>query len=70
MMKYEQQNKRSTWDIYHKFIEWENILTENITEEERYILINILKKICINQNIKKEEFMSNNQQILGTEPVG
>lgn len=32
--------------------EWETTLTENITEEERDTLINILKKICINQNIK------------------
>lgn len=32
--------------------DWEDILTENITEEERDTLINILKKICINQNIK------------------
>ena len=32
--------------------EWESILTENITEEERDTLIKILKKICINQNIK------------------
>ena len=32
--------------------DWEDILTENITEEERDTLIKILKKICINQNIK------------------
>ena len=32
--------------------EWESILTENITEEERDTLINILKKICINKNKK------------------
>lgn len=32
--------------------EWESILTENITEEERDTLINILKKICLNKNKK------------------
>ena len=39
-------------DICNVLQEWESILTENITEEERDTLINILKKICLNKNKK------------------
>lgn len=32
--------------------EWDTIISKNITKEERDILVSLLKKICINQNIK------------------
>ena len=46
------KSKEKQDDICNVLQEWESILTENITEEERDTLIKILKKICINQNIK------------------
>ncbi|MGL5347901.1 MAG: MarR family winged helix-turn-helix transcriptional regulator [Peptostreptococcaceae bacterium] len=42
-------------NIYGVLEEWDNILSINITEEERENLINTLKKICINSSLKKEE---------------
>ncbi len=46
------KSKEKEDDVCNVLQEWENILTENITEEEKDTLINILKKICINQKKK------------------
>lgn len=46
------KSKEKKDDICNVLQEWESILTENITEEERHTLINILKKICLNKNKK------------------
>ena len=46
------KSKEKKDDICNVLQEWESILTENITEEERDTLINILKKICLNKNKK------------------
>lgn len=46
------KSKEKQDDVCNVLQEWENILTENITEEEKDTLINILKKICINQKKK------------------
>ena len=46
------KSKEKQNDVCNVLQEWESILTENITEEERDTLINILKKICLNKNIK------------------
>ena len=46
------KSKEKQDDICNVLQEWESILTENITEEERNTLINILKKICLNKNKK------------------
>lgn len=32
--------------------DWESVIAQNITEEERSTLVDILKKVCISQNIK------------------
>ena len=46
------KSKEKQNDVCNVLQEWESILTENITEEERDTLINILKKICLNKNKK------------------
>lgn len=38
--------------IYEAIYEWDSIMSKDITKEERDTLVNVLKKICINQNIK------------------
>ena len=52
MVEYDSFPKEKQDDICNVLQEWESILTENITEEERDTLINILKKICLNKNKK------------------
>lgn len=44
------KSKNIKQNIYSVLGEWDNILSINITEEERENLVNILKKICINSN--------------------
>ncbi|MGL6105877.1 MarR family winged helix-turn-helix transcriptional regulator [Romboutsia sp.] len=38
--------------VYEVLQDWDSIISKNITQEERDTLVNVLKKICINQNIK------------------
>ena len=46
------KSKEKQNDVWNVLQEWESILTENITEEERDTLIKKKKKICLNKNKK------------------
>lgn len=38
--------------VYEVLYNWDDMISKDITEDERENLVRILKKICINQNIK------------------
>ncbi len=46
------KSKENRDNVYNVLKDWESVIAQNITEEERSTLVDILKKVCISQNIK------------------
>lgn len=46
------KSKEIEISLYNILDEWENSISKDLSQEEVDILLSVLKKICINQNIK------------------
>ena len=47
-----EKGKEAKLRIYKVFDEWEAVLSQNLNIDEKKTILNLLKKICINKNIK------------------
>ena len=41
-------------DIYKILSQWESIISQSLEKEERILMINLLKKVCLNIDIQEE----------------